>query len=94
MVPETLKVSEQNSYFPGGDIVWRGDAAGNRHEQAKAVFDRALTQGTETLEGIVNVGLDVRVERFHALTQKARHTTGGSIRLDSRFAFVILQQAL
>jgi len=94
MVPEALKVSEQNSYFPGGDIVWRGDAAGNRHEQAKAVFDRALTQGTENLEGIVNVGLDVRVERFHALTQKARHTTGGSIRLDSRFAFVILQQAL
>lgn len=77
MVPETLKVSERNSYLPGGDIVWRGDAAGNRHEQVKAIFDTAFTQGTETLEGVVNVGLDVRVERFHALTQKARYTTGG-----------------
>ncbi len=31
LVPQSLKVSERNSYYPGGDIVWRGDAIGNRH---------------------------------------------------------------
>ena len=77
MVLETLKVYERISYLPGGDIVWRGDALGNRHEQVKAIFDTAFTHGTETLEGFANVGLDVRVERFHALTQRARYTTGG-----------------
>jgi len=77
MVLETLKVYERISYLPGGDIVWRGDAMGNRHEQVKAIFDTAFTHGTETLEGFANVGLDVWVERFHALTQRARYTTSG-----------------
>ena len=76
-VPERLKVSERNSYLPGGDIVWRGDAAGNRHEQVKAIFDAGLLKGTEEFDGAVTIGLDVRVERFHALTEKARYTTGG-----------------
>jgi hypothetical protein len=77
LVPQTLKVSERNSYYPGGDIVWRGDAIGNRHEQVKAIFDTALAQGTADMEGIVPVRLDIRVERFHAITEKARYTTGG-----------------
>jgi hypothetical protein len=77
LVPQTLKVSERNSYYPGGDIVWRGDAFGNRHEQVKAIFDTALSQGTAPMDGIVPVRLDIRVDRFHALTEKARYSTGG-----------------
>ena len=77
LVPQTLKVSERNSYYPGGDIVWRGDAIGNRHQQVKAVFDTALSQGTAQMDGIVPVHLDIRVDRFHALTEKARYTIGG-----------------
>jgi hypothetical protein len=77
LVPQTLKVSERNSYYPGGDIVWRGDAIGNRHQQVKAVFDTALSQGTAQMDGIVPVRLDIRVDRFHALTEKARYTIGG-----------------
>ncbi len=77
LVPQTLKVSERNSYYPGGDIVWRGDAIGNRHQQVKAIFDTALSQGTAQMDGIVPVRLDIRVDRFHALTEKARYTIGG-----------------
>ncbi len=39
-VPLTLKVSEANSYYPGGDIVWRGDVYGNRYEQVGALLKR------------------------------------------------------
>ena len=77
LVPQSLKVSERNSYYPGGDIVWRGDAIGNRHQQVKAIFDTALAQGTSPMDGLLPIRLDIRVERFHALTEKARYTTGG-----------------
>ena len=30
-VPRTLSVSEANSYYPSGDIVWREDPLGDRH---------------------------------------------------------------
>ncbi len=77
LVPQSLKVSERNSYYPGGDIVWRSDAIGNRHQQVKAIFDTALAQGTAPTDGLLPIRLDIRVERFHALTDKARYTTGG-----------------
>ena len=77
LVPKSLSVSERNSFVPIGDIVWRGDALGDRHEQVKAIFDNALNLGTSDLDGLVPVRLDVRVDRFHALTEKARYVTGG-----------------
>ena len=76
-VPETLRVSEANRYYPSGDIVWREDPIGNRHAQVKAIFEAALATGTASLQGPVPVILDVEVERFHALTEKARYTVGG-----------------
>ncbi len=76
-VPETLKVSESNRYLPNSDIVWRGDAIGNRHAQVKAIFETAMTRGTQAMNGVVPVALDIEVTRFHALTEKARYTVGG-----------------
>jgi hypothetical protein len=77
-VPQSLKVSEANRYYPGGDIVWREDGPGDRHEQVKAIVEAALTQGTATLpRGAVPVVLDVELSRFHALSEKARYTIGG-----------------
>ena len=78
VVPETLRVSEANMYYPGGDIVWRGDPAGNRHEQVKAIFETAMQKGVSQLEsGKLPVIMDVQVTRFHALSEKARYTVGG-----------------
>ena len=76
-VPRSLSVSEANRYLPKADIVWRGDIIGDRHAQVAAIFDTAMRRGTETLDGAVPVDIDVKVLRFHALTEKARYTVGG-----------------
>ncbi len=76
-VPPTLKVSEANRYIPQGDIVWREDPLGNRHMQVQEIVKNALEAGVRPLSGPVQAELDVEVLRFHALTQKARYTTGG-----------------
>ncbi len=77
VVPPSLIVSEENVYYPRGDIVWRGDPYGDRHMQVQAIFDEALTRGTADMQGEVPVILDVTVERFHGLTEKTRYTVGG-----------------
>ncbi|WP_135504835.1 DUF6778 family protein [Roseovarius aestuariivivens] len=77
-VPKSLKVSEANRYYPGGDIVWREDPLGDRHAQVKAIVENALRKGVETMKpGLVPVILDVEVTRFHALSEKTRYTIGG-----------------
>lgn len=77
-VPKSLKVSEANSYYPMGDIVWREDAPGDRHAQVKAIFEAALTRGVGGgVPGGIPAVLDVQVTRFHALSEKARYTIGG-----------------
>ncbi len=77
-VPRTLRASEANLYFPNGDIVWREDPIGDRHEQVKAIIEAGLEKGiAEMSGGTVPVELHVEVTRFHALTEKARYTVGG-----------------
>ncbi len=76
-VPKSLKVSEANRYYPSGDIVWREDPMGDRHAQVKAIFQTALQRGADTMTDGMPVILDVKVSRFHALTEKARYTVGG-----------------
>ncbi len=76
-VPRALKVSESNSFLPRGDIVWREDPIGDRHAQVQKIVYNALVRGVRTLNGPVPVKLDVQVVKFHALTEKARYTTGG-----------------
>lgn len=76
-VPDTLRVSEANRYLPFSDIVWREDPVGNRHEQVRVIVQNALERGVANMSGEQRVVLDVVMRRFHALTEKARYTTGG-----------------
>ncbi len=76
-VPRSLSVSEANRYLPRGDIVWREDPIGDRHAQVGTIVQAAMEQGTASLDGPVQAVLDIRLSRFHALTEKARYTTGG-----------------
>jgi hypothetical protein len=76
-VPTSLKVSEANRYYPGGDIVWREDPMGNRHAQVSKIMHSAMAAGTAGFQGPVPVILDIEVVRFHALSEKARYTVGG-----------------
>ena len=77
-VPRSLRVSESNGFLPAGDIVWREDPIGDRHTQVQKIFEDALLTGVQPLNGSVPVNIDVKVRRFHALTEKARYTTGGT----------------
>lgn len=76
-VPRELEVSEANRYYPGGDIVWREDPYGDRHEQVRQIVADGLMMGVQELEGAQPVILGVVVKRFHAVTEKARYTIGG-----------------
>lgn len=76
-VPESLRVSEAELFYPLGDIVWRGDPIGDRYEQVEAIFETSVLNGIEGMEGVVPVVLDIEVLRFHAITNKARYTIGG-----------------
>jgi len=77
-VPRELRVSEANRYLPGGDIVWREDAPGDRHAQVSAILQEALERGVSGMPGGgVPVVLDVELSKFHALSEKARYTIGG-----------------
>lgn len=76
-VPRSLEVSEANRYLPAGDIVWREDPVGDRYAQVEAIFDAGFKKGTQSLNGNTPVSLYVQVMRFHALTEKARYSTGG-----------------
>lgn len=76
-VSRGLRVSEANSYYPMGDIVWRGDPIGDRHAQVAGIFDTAMTVAAERAEGTMPAQVDIEVLRFHALTEKTRYTIGG-----------------
>jgi len=77
VVPRTLAVSEENGYLPKGEIVWREDPFGDRHAQVEAIVQAAMDRGVADLKGPVPVNITVQVVKFHALTKKARYTTGG-----------------
>lgn len=76
-VPENLRVSEANRYYPIADIVWRGDAFGDRKRQIATIMDDAMTAGLSHLNGEREVIFNVTVSRFHSLTEKARYSVGG-----------------
>jgi len=77
-VPRELRVSEANRFYPGGDIVWREDPPGDRHEQVRKIVETAMVEGVSGLDQSgTPVMLDIKVTRFHALTEKARYTVGG-----------------
>lgn len=83
-VPENLRVSEANSYYPIADIVWRGDPLGDRPAQIGEIFEDAMLVAGDRLTGSVPVVVDVTLLRFHSLTERTRYTVGGvhSIRFE------------
>jgi hypothetical protein len=77
-VPRTLTVSEANSIKPASDIVWREDPIGDRYLQIEELMRAALDPVMQPREGdFTPVIVALQVTRFHALTERARYTTGG-----------------
>ena len=77
LVPHSLRVSEANMYFPLADIVWRGDARGDRYAQVDAIVTEAATRATKGMTQGTPVTVEITMKRFHALTEKARYSFGG-----------------
>ena len=53
------------------------DLFGDRHEQVKAIVQQSAENAAARLQGNNPVHMHIQVTRFHALTEKARYSTGG-----------------
>ena len=65
-VPRTLYVSEKNTYYPSGDIVWRGDLYGDRYEQVQAILQQSSENVAAKLQGNrpVHMGITRNGQKF------------------------------
>lgn len=70
-VSKKLKVSEDHTFEPKADIVWREDAIGDRRAQVATIMKAAVAQGATDLHGARPVRLQVTMHRFHAMTFEA-----------------------
>lgn len=78
-VPLSLTVSEINGRYPTGtDIVWRGEAFGDRHAQVTAIFDEAGNRAVAQDGGTQSVIADIAVTRFHGITP-GTHAVGDGV---------------
>ncbi len=75
-LPE-LTISEAESYYPQADVVWRGDPPGPRLPQIEQMFQEAFDRNQTVLTGTRPVNLDIRLVRFHGVTDLTRLTIGG-----------------
>lgn len=77
LASSSLTVSEGNGFYPMTDIVWRGDPIGDRVAQIASIFDTAMDRNLPGLAGPVPVEVDIRLVRFHGVTERTRYTVGG-----------------
>lgn len=74
---EGLTVSEDESFYPTADVVWRGDPLGPRIPQIAAMFAEAAARNRRVVNGTLPVTVDVTLVRFHGVTNRTRYTVGG-----------------
>jgi hypothetical protein len=72
-----LVVSEDESFYPTADVVWRGDPLGPRIPQIAAMFEEAAARNRLVVDGTLPVMVDVTLVRFHGVTNRTRYTVGG-----------------
>lgn len=77
-VSRELRVSEAELYYPIADIVWRGDARGDRYQQVAAIFETSASAATGDLQTGQDAVVLIDVQRFHSMTDKTRYTVGGT----------------
>ena len=87
IIPDELTVSEANVFLPRADIVWREDPRGDRKKQIQVIMTDAITKGVSRVHDGRAVTMDVRLSRFHAVTEKTRYTVGG--RHNIKFDYVL-----
>jgi uncharacterized protein DUF6778 len=86
-VPDELTVSEANVFLPLADIVWREDPLGDRKQQVQDILIDAIVKGVSKVADGQPVIMEVRLSKFHALTEKTRYTVGG--RHNIKFDYIL-----
>lgn len=71
VVPANLTTTEANTFTPNADIVWHGDAPGNRKAQVQAIMTEAARRAVKPLRGGKRAVLNITLSEFHAVTPKA-----------------------
>lgn len=71
VAPNTLTVSNNNTFAPQADVVWHAEPFGDRRAQVAAVLDEGLTRGTRPLRGERPVTMAARILTFHGVTPSA-----------------------
>lgn len=74
-VPHSLTVSEEKTYLPKADIVWREDPVGDRYAQVGRIVSDAAKLGVAPLKGPRPVVLQITMTKFHAMTFEAETIT-------------------
>ncbi len=75
--PDSLTTSEVDGYVPDFDIVWHGEAAGDRRAQAAAIVKEGIERGARgALHGRKSVRISATISQFHAITPTVRHMSG------------------
>lgn len=87
-VPEFLTVSNDNSFAPNADIVWHGEAFGNRKDQVAAIVKEAVTRASAPLSGPRNVAISTQILHFHGVTPVATNRAPGAVH-NIRFRAVV-----
>jgi len=87
-VPRALTVSESDVITPIADIVWREDPEGDRYQQVEGLLRDALRPVTADLTGATPVRIMLEVTRFHALSDRARYTIGGTHEIGFLFSVI------
>lgn len=67
-VPDSLTVSEVNSFAPDADIVWHGDPPGDRRSQVAEILKTGIEGGSSTLRGKRPVTIVAALQNFHGVT--------------------------
>jgi hypothetical protein len=98
VVPDRLRVSEDNVLVPDADIVWHSEPEGDRRAQVAAIVTEGVEQGAAPLDGPRRVVFYIQLRRFHGVTPAAINSSPGGVHnisyriwvLDARSSATIL----
>ncbi|MFQ6550528.1 DUF6778 family protein [Aestuariibius sp. 2305UL40-4] len=79
VVPQTLTVSEANSFAPDADIVWRGEPEGDRRAQVQQILEAGIRLGASGLRGRRPIIMRATLVEFHSVTPRAVANAPGAV---------------
>jgi hypothetical protein len=89
---DSRSVSEDNILVPMADIVWHGEAPGDRRAQVAAIVAEGVRAAAAPLDGPRPVEIHIAVDRFHGVTPAAINRSPGAVH-DITFRIAVVDRA-